>query len=72
MLKPKARGLRVDLPHPSAGTVKLVGSPVKMSATPPKAASHPPLLGEHTRELLASLLGLSESDIEKLSDDDII
>ena len=62
----QARGLRVDLPHPSAGTVKLVGSPVKMSATPPKAASHPPLLGEHTETVLRDVLDLSAEQIAAL------
>ncbi|MEF9480994.1 CaiB/BaiF CoA transferase family protein [Ralstonia sp. 1B3] len=62
----QARGLRVDLPHPSAGTVKLVGSPVKMSATPPKAASHPPLLGEHTEAVLRDVLNLNTEQIETL------
>ncbi|MBA9843770.1 MAG: CaiB/BaiF CoA-transferase family protein [Ralstonia sp.] len=62
----QARGLRVDLPHPSAGTVKLVGSPVKMSATPPKAASHPPLLGEHTGAVLRDVLNLSADQVDSL------
>jgi crotonobetainyl-CoA:carnitine CoA-transferase CaiB-like acyl-CoA transferase len=62
----QARGLRVDLPHPSAGTVKLVGSPVKMSATPPKAASHPPLLGEHTEAVLRDVLNLSADQVDSL------
>ncbi|MGM3275745.1 CaiB/BaiF CoA transferase family protein [Ralstonia sp. 24A2] len=62
----QARGLRVDLPHPSAGTVKLVGSPVKMSATPPKATSHPPLLGEHTETVLRDVLDLSAEQITAL------
>ena len=62
----QARGLRVDLPHPSAGKVKLVGSPVKMSATPPKAASHPPLLGEHTDAVLRGVLDFSPEQIEAL------
>ena len=62
----KARGLRVDLPHPSAGEVKLVGSPIKMSATPPQALRHPPLLGEHTDTVLAETLGYSAAQIDAL------
>ncbi|HEY0300703.1 MAG TPA: CoA transferase, partial [Rhizomicrobium sp.] len=62
----KARGLRVDLPHPSAGEIKLVGSPIKMSATPPEAVRHPPLLGEHTDEILSGVLELSAEDIARL------
>lgn len=50
-----SRGMRVDLPHPTAGTVPLVASPIKMSRTPPAVDRAPPLLGEHTDEVLASL-----------------
>lgn len=61
-----ARGLRVDLPHPTAGEVKLVGSPMKMSATPPEALRHPPLLGEHTEVVLGETLGYSAEHIAAL------
>ncbi|MGY8523871.1 CaiB/BaiF CoA transferase family protein [Paracidovorax citrulli] len=68
----KARGLRVDLPHPSAGEVKLVGSPIRMSATPPQALRHPPLLGEHTEDVLGDMLGYSAQDIQALRDKGIV
>ncbi|MBY4898226.1 CaiB/BaiF CoA-transferase family protein [Cupriavidus sp. AU9028] len=68
----KARGLRVDLPHPSAGEVKLVGSPIRMSATPPQALRHPPLLGEHTEDVLGDMLGYSADEIQALRDKGII
>jgi formyl-CoA transferase len=50
-----ARGMRVDLPHPAAGTVKLVASPIKMSGSATTATTHPPLLAEHTGAVLAAL-----------------
>ena len=62
----QARGLRMDLPHPAGGKVKLVGSPMKMSATPPQYDLPPPLLGQHTDEVLRSLLGESEERIAAL------
>jgi formyl-CoA transferase len=61
-----ARGLRVDLPHPTGGVVKLVGSPMKLSATPPQYDMPPPLLGQHTDELLRELLGRSAEQIAAL------
>ncbi|TYZ51295.1 hypothetical protein C2U35_08340 [Ralstonia solanacearum] len=54
------------LPHPSAGTVPLVGSPVRMSATPPQAVAHPPLLGEHTEAVLRDVLDLPQAQIAAL------
>ncbi|WP_377101797.1 CaiB/BaiF CoA transferase family protein [Rugamonas violacea] len=62
----QARGLVVELPHPTAGTVKLVRSPMKLSATPALAELAPPLLGQHTEEVLGQLLGHSAADIAAL------
>ena len=47
-----ARGMTVELPHPLAGSVPLVASPIKLSATPVQYRRAPPLLGEHTDEVL--------------------
>jgi len=68
----QARGLRMDLPHPTGGTVKLVGSPMKMSATPPRYDMPPPLLGEHTEEVLRDLLGESEERIAALKKNGVV
>ncbi|MCP1585340.1 CaiB/BaiF CoA transferase family protein [Pseudoxanthomonas mexicana] len=48
----RARGMIVDASHPHAGTLPLVGSPIKLSVTPVQPPSAPPLLGEHTDEVL--------------------
>ncbi|HVL09509.1 MAG TPA: CaiB/BaiF CoA-transferase family protein [Burkholderiaceae bacterium] len=61
-----ARGLRIDLPHPTAEQVRLVGSPVRMSGTPAQAVRHPPLLGEHTDSVLREVLGYDEARIASL------
>jgi len=61
-----ARGLRIDLPHPSAGTVPLVGLPIRLSASPPEYRRPPPLLGEHTDEVLRELAGLDGTEIAAL------
>jgi formyl-CoA transferase len=62
----QARGMAIDLPHPSAGTVKLVRSPMKLSATPATSELAPPLLGEHTGEVLRGVLGKDEAEIAAL------
>ena len=61
-----ARGLRVELPHPAAGKVSLVRSPMRFSATPVEHERPPPLLGEHTDEVLRGLLGMKDEEIAKL------
>ncbi len=50
-----AREMVVEMEHPTAGKVKLVGSPLRLSETPPSYRRHPPLLGEHTGEILSEL-----------------
>lgn len=48
----QARQMQINLPHPTAGTVRLVASPMKLSATPVSYAGAPPLLGQHTSTVL--------------------
>jgi crotonobetainyl-CoA:carnitine CoA-transferase CaiB-like acyl-CoA transferase len=62
----KARGVAIDMDHPTAGKVKLVRSPMKLSVTPAEAQLPPPLLGQHTDEVLRELLGRSDTDIAAL------
>jgi crotonobetainyl-CoA:carnitine CoA-transferase CaiB-like acyl-CoA transferase len=61
-----ARGLRIELPHPIAGTVSLVRSPMRFSATPIEHVLPPPALGEHTDEILRGIAGKSEGEIAEL------
>jgi crotonobetainyl-CoA:carnitine CoA-transferase CaiB-like acyl-CoA transferase len=67
----KAREMVVEVDHPKAGKIPLVGSPLKFSRTPVKIERHPPLAGEHTEEVLYKL-GLSEEDIKQLKNENII
>ena len=62
----QARGVVIDVPHPTAGSMKLVRSPMKMSATPSTSTVAPPLLGQHTDEILSTVLGRSADDIAAL------
>jgi formyl-CoA transferase len=62
----KARGVAIDLPHPTAGKVTLVRSPMKLSATPATSNQPPPLLGQHTDQVLREVLGRSDAEIAAL------
>ncbi|MGV3466410.1 MAG: CaiB/BaiF CoA transferase family protein [Heyndrickxia sp.] len=67
----KAREMLLDIDHPTAGAVNLVGSPLKLSKTPVQVTQHPPLPGEHTREILISL-GYSEQEITQMTEDKLV
>jgi formyl-CoA transferase len=60
------RGMVARIPHPTAGTVRLVANPVQFSATPARSEQPPPRLGEHTEEVLGSLLGLDGAELNGL------
>lgn len=67
-----ARGMLVELPHPTAGAVRLAGSPLKLSRTPVQLTEPPPLLGQHTDEVLATYLGYSVEKIARLREEGVI
>lgn len=54
-----ARGMKIEMPTPQAqkGHVDLIGNPVKFSETPVSYRHAPPTCGEHTDEILATILG---------------
>jgi len=68
----RAREMLVEMGHPSAGTVRLAGTPLKLSRTPAAIDRPPPLLGEHTDEVLGGLLGLGPDRIAALRADGVI
>ena len=67
-----ARGMKIELPHAVAGTVPLVGSPMKFSGTPITHEIPPPALGQHTDEILGQVLGKSPAQIEALKANGVV
>lgn len=61
----EARGFFVDLRHPTLGQVRSLASPVRLGRTPARLERAGPLLGEHSREVLASL-DYAASEIDTL------
>jgi len=48
-----AREMVVELEHPVAGLLRMLGTPLKLSAQPASIRRPPPVLGQHTDEILA-------------------
>ncbi|WP_395007318.1 CaiB/BaiF CoA transferase family protein [Undibacterium sp.] len=68
----QARGMQMQMPHPTAGKVPLVASPIKLSKTPVRYEQAPPLLSQHTEECLRELLHLDDEKIAMLKVEGII
>ena len=68
----EARDALVECDHPTAGNVRIVGPPVRMSGTPGAVRSPAPLLGQHTDEVLRDRLGLDAHEIDRLRRDGAI
>ena len=64
----QARAMTLESEHASAGTVRLTGFPYKFSQTPAEILRPPPLLGQHTEEVLTSLLDYSTESVASLRD----
>jgi formyl-CoA transferase len=56
-------GTVVEVDHPERGKYLTVGNPIKLSDSPADV-QRAPLLGEHTDEVLKTIVGLNESEIE--------
>ena len=62
----RARGMLVALPHAKAGTVKMMGVPIRLHATPGRARTAAPVLGRDTDAVLTRVLGLRRADVQRL------
>ena len=67
-----SREMVVEMDGPGPEKVKTIGHPLKFEETAPVTFARPPLLGEHTREILSTLLGCSSERIESLGKRGII
>ena len=66
-----ARDMVVEVEHPTAGTIRNVGIPVKFSETPGNIRRPPPRFAEHTAEVLAEF-GYTMGEIDTLRDRGIV
>jgi len=49
----EATGMIVEIEHPAAGRIRILGSPLHLADSTFAVRRPPPLLGEHTAEVLA-------------------
>jgi len=63
----RARGALETITYPGAGPIRVCKTPIRFSNAEVKVPGNPPLIGEHNREVLSALLGLSESRINELT-----
>ncbi len=67
----QARDMVLTAEHPTAGTLRMTGSPIKLSHHTTTVRRPPPTLGEHTDEVLGEL-GYSAADIAALRDSGVV
>jgi CoA:oxalate CoA-transferase len=65
------RNMVVEVEQPHVGSVRIAGSPFHLSETPADVREPAPLLGQHTEEVLANVLGYSQDRIEELVGDGV-
>ena len=67
-----AREMVVDVDVPVAGPTKVTGVPIKLSETPGAVRTPPPTLGQHTDEVLESVLGMDEAQRNALREEGVV
>lgn len=61
-----ANNMVIEMTHPTAGPLRLLGTPARLHATPPQHQRAPAALGEHTAEILTEL-GYTTEQIQTLA-----
>ncbi|MDB4896916.1 MAG: Formyl-CoA transferase [Firmicutes bacterium] len=61
----RARAMVQEVEHPTLGSLRTLGSPLKLSATPVQAGQPAPLLGQHTESILGEI-GLDPGAVQQL------
>ncbi len=66
------RDMLVTVDQPDVGPVRIAGSPIRLSETPGRVESPAPLLGEHSEEVLRTVLGYDPERIAALKSEGVI
>ena len=68
----EARGFYETVDHPVIGTHRVSVLPLRWSGIDRWIRQRAPMVGEHNREVLGGILGLSDAEIDKLEADQVI
>ena len=68
----RANDMIIEAQSPDGVSLKLVGTPIKLSETPSSLRYAPPLLGQHSDEVLSELLGYTPAQLFALRDSGVI
>lgn len=67
-----AREMIIPLEHATAGPIRVLGTPLKLSETRAGVWTPPPILGQHTNGILGTDLGLTPSEIQALREAGVV
>ena len=68
----RERGLYQEIEHPALGVEPIFNLMWNLDKTPPSIRSHAPTLGQHNRQILCDMLGLSEPELSDLEERQIV
>ena len=63
----RSRGALETVTYAGSAPIRVCKTPIRFSNAEVKVTGNPPLIGEHNREVLGALLGLSENQITELT-----
>ena len=67
-----ARGMVMEVSHPTEGSVPLLRSPLNIPTAPSEVRYPPPTLGQHTDEILSELLNYDSEGIQALRESEVV
>ncbi len=67
----RAREMVIDIQDPARGDYQVIGCPIKVKGNETQITP-PPLLGEHSEEVLTTLLGMSAEEVSDLREEGVI
>ncbi len=68
----KERKLAIEIKHKAMGKQVVLGPPWKFSETPAKVHSASPLIGQHNEYVFGELLGMPDTEIRQLMEEQVI